>query len=221
MDDLRETFADVSALIPRYSWEIMDEAQRDELMRNVVLPRYMCTTADGVQLGPTAWADMVGASAKSIESRVYRLRQSQKSDGDTPASTLSDQAAHRHARRVLRGADADTLAELIEDLPADRVEAIAQAAHKRQVSDIRGKTDGALPLDGAREKFDRLDRSWLLVNEMLIAFGRVRVAGIDEIVENLTATQRRELTERIPDIIAMLQHAEALAKTTKLKAVSV
>lgn len=80
---LSETFSEVAALIPRYSWEVMDEQQKDWLMEQVVLPRYMETTADGVQLGPTVWADVLGASSGAIRKRVERLRSSRKSADET------------------------------------------------------------------------------------------------------------------------------------------
>jgi hypothetical protein len=76
---LAESAAEVTALIPRHAWSLMDEDQRDALMREVVLPRYMAVTADGVKLGPSWWAGAVGASPAAIKNRVQRLRQSQRS----------------------------------------------------------------------------------------------------------------------------------------------
>jgi hypothetical protein len=124
---LQETFADVAALIPRYSWEIMDEEQRDDLMKNVVLPRYMETTADGVQLGPTAWAEMVGASPAAIKSRIQRLQTSRKQRAEEGARAVSESRV-RHARSALREADSDTLAEIMDTLPAERRAAVVRAA---------------------------------------------------------------------------------------------
>lgn len=111
---LQETFADVAALIPRYSWEIMDEEQRDDLMGRVVLPRYMETTADGVQLGPTAWGEMVGATAHAIRGRVQRLQASQNSGDGERARTESQKSSVRHARTVLRNAPPEEIAELLD-----------------------------------------------------------------------------------------------------------
>jgi hypothetical protein len=223
MTDLRETFADVTALIPRYSWEIMDEAQRDDLMASVVLPRYMKTTADGVQLGPTAWAEIVGATADAIRGRVQRLQASHKSD-DSERARRDTLRQHRAARQVLREADEATLGEIIAALPAEKVEAVARAAHARQIETIRESGGGEPSLSdadyaAAREKFSEIDRSWLLITEMNVAIGRVHVAGIESILDRATPAQRRELVERWPDHIALLQHGIDLAKTSKLKAV--
>jgi hypothetical protein len=50
----------------------MDEGQRDDLRARIVLQRYMRTTADGVQMGPTWWAEQIGASFGS--EREWRVR---------------------------------------------------------------------------------------------------------------------------------------------------
>lgn len=227
MANLRETFADVAALIPRYSWEIMDEAQRDDLMASVVLPRYMKTTADGVQLGPTAWAEMVGASPAAVKNRIHRLQASQRTPESAGARAHWTQGAReqRNARAVLREADDETLAEIIAALPADKVEAVALAAHARQIETIRESGDEAAEAIKfadymvAREKFGEIDRSWLLITEMNVAIGRVHVAGLEDIISRATPAQRREIAERWPDHIALLQHGIDLAKTSTLRAV--
>lgn len=97
---IRETAAEVAALIPRYSWELMDEEQRDALMAQVVLPRYMKTTSDGIQMGPSWWADRVGATSAAIESRVRRLRSSEKQKETDSARALSPSRI-RHARAAI------------------------------------------------------------------------------------------------------------------------
>lgn len=68
----------------------------------------MQTTADGVQLGPTAWAEMVGATYNAIESRVRRLRASQKPE-DSETSRAVSESRVRHARSALREADPEQL----------------------------------------------------------------------------------------------------------------
>lgn len=129
MSPITETLADVAALIPRYSWEIMDEEQRDELMANVVLPRYMQTTADGIELGPTAWAEMVGATAESIRGRVRRLQQSQKeANGERSAVPEWKRRDQRDARRVLREATPEQAREIVESLPSEQKARFVDAA---------------------------------------------------------------------------------------------
>lgn len=127
-ETLTETAAEIAALIPRYSWEIMDEEQRDDLMAKVVLPRYMMTTADGIQTGPTFWAEMVGATAHAIRGRVQRLRQSQNETEDERARALSP-STERHVKSGLRkepGLIAAMATELHDD--PEYVAAIASAS---------------------------------------------------------------------------------------------
>lgn len=110
---LRETFSDVVALMPRYSWEIMDEEQRDDLMAKVVLPRYMKTTADGVQLGPKTWATMLGASAGAVRKRIERLQ----NKGTTERTRTLEQSRKRHARSYLRQASPEQIADVFDSDP--------------------------------------------------------------------------------------------------------
>jgi hypothetical protein len=85
VDIVAETAADVAALIPRYSWELMDERQRDDLMVGIVLPRYRKTTSDGVRMGPKWWAGLVGATENSVQKRIERLRAKGKTDDKFPS----------------------------------------------------------------------------------------------------------------------------------------
>jgi hypothetical protein len=141
MSDLKETLADVTALIPRYSWEIMDEEQRDELMAKVVLPRYGKTTADGVKLGPTTWAQMFGAGSNVIANRVLRLRESEKRAAETITRTEPEwkRASRRHAKLVLREADPDELAELFrsDERIATNVAKAAQRSQETRQDEVR------------------------------------------------------------------------------------
>jgi hypothetical protein len=104
MGDLKETAAQVAALIPRYLWELMDEEQKDALLEKVILPRYMQTTHDGVELSPKWWAQQVGASAKAIQSRVYRLQHKARASANAGSSTPSwnDTVGSRVTRQALR-----------------------------------------------------------------------------------------------------------------------
>lgn len=124
MSKLNETAADVAALIPRYSWEIMDEEQRDELMETIILPRYMKTTADGTKLTPTWWGETVGATAEAIRGRVKRLRASQKPDG---ASRSRHTKINRTAG-ALREADPEQVRHIVSELPGDAVQQLVEVA---------------------------------------------------------------------------------------------
>jgi hypothetical protein len=116
MSDLKETLADVTALVPRYSWEIMDEEQRDELMAKIVLPRYKKTTADGVKLGPSAWAEMFGVpSADTIRKRVERLKEGQERLAGKRTTSEPEwvRVDRRAMKRQLRESDPEELAEIL------------------------------------------------------------------------------------------------------------
>lgn len=228
MTDLQETFADVTALIPRYSWEIMDEEQRDELMAKVVLPRYMKTTSDGVQLGPTAWAEMVGATARAIESRVYRLRQqASRNEGELEhARRLDDARRHRATRQTLREADPKQVREIVRSLPPYALNELTAATHEAQTERIRDRAvattltisnedEGALA-----DRFASIhDRSILTMQECFVSLSKVRVFGAEKLVENANAKERREWSERLPDDIAVLQLVLDLCKTARLRPV--
>jgi hypothetical protein len=109
---LAETAQEVAALIPRFSWQLMDEEQRDDLMENVVLPRYMQNTSDGAHLGPTWWAEVVGASAGAIRKRIERLRRAQETDN--PAGTRAEPNS-RSGRAAATLRDPDKAAEILSD----------------------------------------------------------------------------------------------------------
>jgi len=124
---LTETAAEVADLIPRFSWTIMDDDQRDDLMVNVVLPRYMAETADGVKLGPVWWANVLGASSGTIQKRVERLKR--KAFAGSDATTTSPTASHtgnvRGAKSAIRK-HPELAAKLLDD--PEVVEAIRQAS---------------------------------------------------------------------------------------------
>lgn len=162
-DSLNETLADVAALIPRYSWEIMDEEQRDDLMERIVLPRYMQTTVDGVQLGPKAWSEMIGATPDAVDGRVRRLKESQKRAAGEASATAPEwkKRDDRLRRQVLREATAEDISalpperkvlyakaamadpeaarELVADPAAD--DAITQARYEHVEDDLAGKQE--------------------------------------------------------------------------------
>lgn len=139
-DHLAETAAEIAALIPQYSWAIMDEEQRDDLVARVVLPRYMRTTVDGVSLGPTFWAEAVGASAAAIRNRILRLQQSRISANDERSRadfTPAQKSAQRHAKTVL--SDPEQRERVIGQLAAREVEELARAATEVAVGRSRAQ----------------------------------------------------------------------------------
>jgi hypothetical protein len=115
MTHLRESAAQVAALIPRFSWQVMDEDQRTELIEKVVVPRYNAVTSDGQRLGPSWWATTLGAHRKAIEARVSRFRRSeqvQAAAGQRPS--VSAQQHIRSARSAIRKHP-----ELVEEMVKD------------------------------------------------------------------------------------------------------
>lgn len=162
---LKETAAEVAALIPRYSWEIMDEEQRDELMVNVVLPRYMETTADGAKLGPTWWAEQIGGTARAFESRVYRIRQSQS--GNVDAGQHARHTRSERAKSVLRNADEQTVEEIVSALPTQAVERIMHSA-TNELGERDRKVPSARPVGKSLfQRFaDHCFAGWKLQDEM-------------------------------------------------------
>lgn len=143
MEQLSETAGQVAAEIPRFSWLLMDEEQRDDLMENVVLPRYMKTTVDGVQLGPTWWAEAVGATMSAIENRVRRLRKAQDSEGvesSRSGPTSTQRASVRSARSAIRKHP-----ELARELLADEEVAssvVADRDTRRRLDEARERAAG-------------------------------------------------------------------------------
>lgn len=138
MSNLYETAADVSALIPQYSWEIMDEAQRDELIEKIVLPRYMKTTSDGTNLGPSWWSDSLGATAEAIRNRVKRLQASQKCDSSERSAERNYRA--ERAKAMLKEATSEELSEIASSLaPEQKAELIRAALDHKLPSSKKAK----------------------------------------------------------------------------------
>lgn len=148
MSNLTESAAEIAALIPQYSWEIMDEEQRDDLMEKIVLPRYMKTTADGVQTGPTFWSELLGATSNAIQKRIERLRQSQISDDEAPSRRAVRPDMRRQAKTVLRR-DPKVIEDMVEEL---HDEPAFQAAVASANSQIEAKREQRA---SQREQVDR------------------------------------------------------------------
>lgn len=117
MSKLNETAEQVAALIPRFSWMLMDEEQRDDLMENVVLPRYMQTTSDGTNLGPTWWAEALGASSGAVQKRIERLRKAQDSQ---ESGTTRAEPNSRAGRAAATLRDPEKAAAVLRDPEARR-----------------------------------------------------------------------------------------------------
>jgi len=150
MGDLKETAAQVAALIPRYSWELLDEEQKDTLLEKVILPRYMQRTHDGVTLNSGWWSEQVGASPAAIKSRVQRLQNKAKAANGKGSSTPWKQdVGRRVTRQALREepkvyapqiaaalGDPEVLAAVIDAHPNIDFELIT-AAHQTRTERIR------------------------------------------------------------------------------------
>ena len=169
-ESLHETAAQVAALIPRWSWQLMDDDQRDDLLQHVVLPRYMSTTSDGTKLTPTWWSEQVGASPAAIKNRVIRLRSKGSVDPDAVplAPSASDKGSIRGAKTALRK-HPEMAAQLLND--PDVAAAIEDARHviiddtlDRRRKDVRrdkgprGKTVTALDGTGVVLAMQAADR---------------------------------------------------------------
>lgn len=176
-------------------------------------------------------ADKAGVpdSWKALEGRVTRKRAKAANQADSSTtSTESDKAAVRHTRRVLRGATEQQIEDLVGDLPPEKIEALASAAHKAQMKKIRASAAAAdEPLlthedeQRLRERHAEIeDNSTIEMAELFSALSRVRVKGIEKLVANASARERREWQERLPEEIALLQFALDLCKTRKLEAVN-
>ena len=198
MTNLRETLADVTALIPRYSWEIMDEEQRDQLMKKIVLPRYSKTTADGVKLGPSAWAKMFGASSGAIQKRIERLKASRKPSEQTTTRALSPERT-RHIRSGLREAKPEEIARMIEGDPkiarnvAKAAQKVEQATIERVTRQQRARSPELVHRSGFND-----------VAGDLLKIKRTYAATLDRARElNLEADEAEALDEQVDGIGAI------------------
>jgi hypothetical protein len=215
------TSDEVALLIPQYEWVIMDEEQKDELMSKLVLPHYMEMMDDGVKLTPTWWAEKLGASPAAIKNRVQRLKASQNDGSDSVPTWPKNK--ERAAAQVAR----EEPEQLVAKLTPTELDALAAAAHQAQMKNIREANEQATEsLDDAaydeiRDGITEIeDRSTIELDELFTALSRVRVKGIERLVANASAGERRSWAERLPEEIAMLQLIIDLCKTRKLEAVN-
>jgi hypothetical protein len=212
MDVLNERLEQVINLIPKYSWSLMDEAQKDELMVGIVLPRYMATTADGTKLTPSTWGAILGASSGSIQKRVERLKASQKSAGQptTNSLTANEQAGLRSAKSTLLRKD-DAVEALVESLPMEAKIKVAKA--------LAASTKSA-PVSGKRQKASAAASAPLsrAVNSFAAVVGTVSLIdrATDEINKAVASSgldpdALRQVEEAIDRLVAALDFAKSMA----------
>ena len=208
---LPERLEQVINLIPLYSWSLMTEEQRDELMAGVVLPRYMKTTSDGTKLTPSTWGAILGASADSIRKRVERLKASRKPANGLRTSDVSDVVRKDDLARAKRVAsDAETRAAFIESLPLEtRVEVakdLAASTKSAPVSAKREKDSKAAnaPLNRAVNSFAAQVGTVALIDR---ATGEINDAVAGDGLEDSALEQIEAAVERL---LAAVEFAKAM-----------
>lgn len=214
MSTLTETLADIAALIPRLSWEIMDERQRDDLMEKVVLPRYGDTTADGVTLGPKTWAVILGATEGGIANRVYRLR---KAKSGVPRATEPEwqKSERRDAKRVLR-AQPDIVTQL-DPAEQRRVAAALDEAAARREHDRKQESRAKERDHLGDETVDDLERKeQLQTTEYLLIKARGNLRGfvkqLGELGDDVPQAWRDGCLDWVDDLEGHLSMAKTLLK---------
>ena len=209
---LDERLEDIVNLIPRLSWEIMDEAQKDELMEGVILPRYKAVTKDGTKLGPTTWAAMLGTTAQAIRDRVYRLNQAKKPGARNVAESRAKQKDLATARRVI--ANPETAKAFIESMPIETKIEVAKAVTA---------TPASPPISKKREKKTKAAIAPLrrTVNDFAAVMGTVSLIdrATDEINEavgrdGLGAEALGQVGEAIDRLVAAYQFAKEMGGVT-------
>lgn len=117
-DRLTESLADIQSKLTRFTWEVMDEEQRDEVMNKVVLPRWGKTTRDGHMLKGTLWAEILGTTVRTIEARHHRLEQRlRRSEGSSEATRLAMSESQKQNIRGVKAVarDPEAAKKLVED----------------------------------------------------------------------------------------------------------
>ena len=180
--ELKETAAEVAALIPRYSWELMDEEQRDTLMEKVVLPRHGEVTTDGVTLTYRWWGDAIGAHPEAVKSRILRLRA--KKAGAESASRAEPNSRAGRAATTLK--DPDKAREILSD-PNVRASVMKALDTERET-----RSDHPAPTSQRRDQLDLLvkfrrihatveEAARLVVNGHAVVSDAERDALLDEV----------------------------------------
>lgn len=142
-----------------------------------------------------------------------------------PFSEPQGAVAQRHARSVLRQADAEALSEVMASLSPERIAVVAQTAHEAHLKSIRHLAVGRDTLTDAdygkaRGRMEDVRaNSTIEMQELFTALSRLRVRGVEDVIAKAGSAERRQWATRLPDEIALLQLALDLCKTTKLEAV--
>jgi hypothetical protein len=128
----------------------------------------------------------------------------------------------RQAKQVLRESP-----DVVAALTPRELDLVAEAVHAAQMQNVRAgaaKTNQTLSDDSYGDLTQQIDdvhaQSTLEMAELFASLSRVRVKGIEGLVGNATARERRDWAERLPEEIALLQLALDLCKTRKLEAVN-
>ena len=208
---LHERLEQVVNLIPRYSWSLMDEEQKDELMSGIVLPRYMATTSDGTKLTPSTWGAILGASAGSIQKRVERLKASRKPAADAATSLTKNEAATLRSTKSMLTKKPDAVSALVESLPLEnRVEMAKALAASTQSSPVSGKRQKASEAANAPLK--------RAVNSFAAQVGTVSLIdrATDEINKavsgsGLEPSALRQIEEAVERLVNALDFAKSMA----------
>jgi len=211
MEILHERLEQVINLIPKYSWSLMDEGQKDELMSGIVLPRYMATTSDGTKLTPSIWGAILGATAESIRQRVKRLKASQIPADPARSNSLTEneQAGLRSAKSTLLRKDGAVEA-LVESLPLETKKEMAKAlmasTQSTPVSGKRQKDSEAAnaPLKRAVNSFSAQVGTVSLIDRATDEINKANASG------GLEANALRSIEEAVERLVAAVEFAKAM-----------
>ena len=185
-DHLRETFDQVVALIPKYTWELMDEEQRDALFIKIVLPRHGKTTHDGKKLGDTAWAGILDCTRLTVQGRVRRLKEKAKPTKNASIAELSEsqRGAVRGARSAIKGSAPAVREKAVEELLKDPE---VEKALLRGMSKKRGHT-GATKSPVERE---------IDVWDLLLKVGAAQTRAVRHLPDYIATADMKEECEII------------------------
>jgi len=113
---LSETLDQVKKKLQRCSWDVMDEEQRDRLIKDVIVPRWGATTRDGHVLKATLWAEILGTTERTIRGRYERLKRRSEPISERPSTEPSQFQKDdiRGARSAIRN-HPELAAELLKD----------------------------------------------------------------------------------------------------------
>lgn len=174
---LTETAAEVAAEIPRYSWELMDEDQRDDLMKKVVLPRHGKVTSDGVTLTYNWWADTLGTTYSTVEQRIKRLRAKKSDNGGSSQAkpTRSQKSQIRGARWAIRE-HPELAGEVLMDPEVREAVTDHIASDSSLTSEVVSKRQKQVPKPAPEPKQQRdynglIDRA---INDIMVALAAER-----------------------------------------------